>query len=72
MAQIPTDSQFVQAVSEEEALIQKKREMTGDPNWTPKAAPEDPDHGPGFIPEDIWKKQYSPESKPETEVPSNG
>jgi hypothetical protein len=64
MAQAPTNTELEKVKLDQELSIEAKRELTGDPNWTPQG--DDPNHGPGMMPEEVWK-QFSPNSKEETD-----
>lgn len=68
MALEGSQTELVQPVSLEDEKIAEKRLATDNSEWKPINADQDPDHNAGYIPEEIWKKQYSPDSSERTAV----
>lgn len=65
MAEVGTQTDLVVPISLEEEKLFQKRVLSNNPDWKPV---NDGDHGAGLIPEDLWKRDYSPESQERTAI----
>lgn len=68
MALEGSHTDLVQEISLEEDKVAEKRLATNNPDWRVLNADKDADHNAGYIPEEIWKRDYSPKSKERTAV----
>lgn len=64
MAQVGNQNDIITELTVQEDRVQQKKILTENPNWEPAGG----DEGAGFIPEKIWKSQYSNNSQESTEV----